>query len=115
MNGCSGRIAALFTSTIDAPEAGDRRGYHCSHRIGIGDIGDVTSPATTGGFDVAQRTLHVAVRMQRVDHDVSPACGERTRDRAADVTGAAGDERDFAGQFAAWRESAGVSSRVSVR
>ena len=91
------------------PKRADGRGDHRGDGVGIGDVGNVARRLAAGGFDGANGLVHVGVRMQRVDHHVGAPRGKRARDRAADVAGAAGDERDLAGQFALRRGFAGVA------
>ena len=86
---------------IDSSEALDGRLHHRGHGVGIGHVGDVAPRAATGGLDIAHRLVHIGVGMQRIDHHVGAAGGERARDRPADVAGAAGDQRDFPVQFPA--------------
>ena len=88
---------------IDSSEALDGGLHHRGHGVGIGHVGDVAPRAATGGLDIAHRLVHIGVGMQRIDHHVGAAGGERARDRPADVAGAAGDQRDFPVQFPAFR------------
>ena len=101
---------------VDASEALDRRGDHRGDGGGIGHVGDVARRAA-GRRPRSSRTVavDVGVRMQRVDHHVGAAGGERARDRPADVAGAAGDQHDLPGQFPAGQvPSVVIARRVAV-
>ena len=96
---CLHAHGGVVDERIEAPEMLDRRPHQCGHFARRGDVGDVRRRLAAGFLDHGDGFLGLRARRSRVDHHCRTAGGERARDGAADVAGAARNQRNLAGEL----------------